>query len=80
MISADIVAVKVIDLDEIDSMDPRSGNALTDFMKEVSTLKRLSENKAKNVNHVIEAFPVGTTMWLITEYCGGGSVATLVCS
>jgi len=26
----------------------------------------------------MEALPVGKAMWMITEYCGGGSVATLV--
>lgn len=47
-------------------------------MKEVNALKILSETRARNINHVIEALPVGTSMWMITEYCGGGSVATLV--
>ena len=47
-------------------------------MKEVSALRILSESKARNINHVIEALPVGKAMWMITEYCGGGSVATLV--
>lgn len=47
-------------------------------MKEVNALKILSESKAKNINLVIEALPVGKAMWMITEYCGGGSIATLV--
>lgn len=38
----------------------------------------LSDVKARNINHVIEALPVGKAMWMVTEYCGGGSIATLV--
>ncbi|RAL66877.1 hypothetical protein DID88_007659 [Monilinia fructigena] len=61
MVSAAIVAVKIIDIEE-----------------KITALKTLSENKARNINHVIEALPVGQAMWMITEYCGGGSVATLM--
>lgn len=79
MTSADIFAVKIIDIDESDNVDPRNADTLSDFMKEVNALKLLSAKKAKNINNVVDAFPVGHSMWLITEYCGGGSVATLVC-
>lgn len=80
MTSGDVVAVKIIDIDESDTLNPRLADTYSEFMKEVNTLKILSENKAKNINHVIEALPVGKAMWLITEYCGGGSIATLVIS
>jgi hypothetical protein len=72
------VAVKIIDIDESDTLNPRLADTYSEFMKEVNALKILSESKAKNINHVIEALPVGTAMWMITEYCGGGSIATLV--
>lgn len=75
-----IVAVKIIDIDESDTLNPRLADTYSEFMKEVNALKILSESKAKNINHVIEALPVGTAMWMITEYCGGGSIATLVSS
>jgi len=78
MTSAAIVAVKIIDIDESDTMNPRLADSYTDFLKEVNALKILSENNAKNINNVIEALPVGKSMWLISEHCGGGSVATLV--
>lgn len=74
------VAVKIIDLDENDTLNPRLANTYSEFMKEVNALKIMSESKARNINHVIEALPVGKTMWMITEYCGGGSIATLVCN
>jgi len=72
------VAVKIIDIDESDTLNPRTADSYSEFLKEVNALKILSENKAKNINHVIEALPVNQAMWMITEHCGGGSVATLV--
>lgn len=80
MASADIVAVKIIDIDESDHADPRNADTHTDFLKEISALKLLSASNAKNINNVVDAFPVGHAMWMVTEYCGGGSVATLVSS
>lgn len=78
MKSAAVVAVKIIDIDESDTINPRNADSYSEFLKEVNALKILSENKAKNINLVIEALPVNQAMWMITEYCGGGSVATLV--
>jgi serine/threonine protein kinase len=78
MTSAAIVAVKIIDIDESDTINPKNADSYSEFLKEISALKTLSESKARNINHVIEALPVGQAMWMITEYCGGGSVATLV--
>ena len=78
MTSIAIVAVKIIDIDEGDTLNPRLADTYSEFMKEVNALKILSETKARNINHVIEALPVGKSMWMITEYCGGGSISTLV--
>jgi hypothetical protein len=78
MTSAAIVAVKIIDIDESDTIDPRNADSYSEFLKEVNALKILSESHARNINHVIEALPVGKAMWMITEHCGGGSIATLV--
>jgi serine/threonine protein kinase len=78
MTSAAIVAVKIIDIDESDTLNPRLADSYSEFLKEVNALKLLSESNARNINHVIEALPVGQSMWMITEHCGGGSVATLV--
>jgi serine/threonine protein kinase len=80
MITADIVAVKIIDIDESDTVNPRNADSYSEFLKEIAALKILSENKAWNINHIIDALLVGQTTWMITEYCGGGSVATLVSS
>ena len=78
MSSAAIVAVKILDIDEADTVNPRNADSYSEFVKEINALKLLSANKARNINHVIEAMAVGKTMWLVTEYCGGGSIATLV--
>ncbi|CZR50616.1 related to severin kinase [Phialocephala subalpina] len=78
MKTADIVAIKIIDLDESDTLNPRLANSYGDFIKEINALTTLGESKAKNINHVIAALPVGKAMWMITEYCAGGSVATLM--
>lgn len=75
-----IVSVKIIDIDESDTLNPRNADAYGEFLKEVNALKILSENNARNINHVIEALPVGPAMWMVTEFCAGGSIATLVSS
>ncbi|OBT39524.1 hypothetical protein VE00_09619 [Pseudogymnoascus sp. WSF 3629] len=74
----EVVAVKIIDIDESDTVSPRYADTYSEFLKEISALKVLSEGRARNINHIIDALPVGKTMWMVTEYCGGGSVATLM--
>ena len=78
MVTGEVVAVKIIDIDESDTLNPRNADSYSEFLKEVNALKILSENKAKNINLVLDAVPVGQAMWMIIQYCGGGSVATLV--
>ncbi|CAG9938228.1 unnamed protein product [Clonostachys rosea f. rosea IK726] len=73
-----LVAVKIIDIDQSDNADPRMADTYSDLLKEINALQMLSDTGAKNINHVIEALPVGQSMWMITEYCAGGSVATLM--
>lgn len=80
MRSAAVVAIKIIDIDASDTQDPRNADSYSDVLKEIAALSTLSETKAKNINFVIEALVIGQSMWLVTEYCSGGSVATLVSS
>lgn len=70
--------MKIVDIDESDRVSPRYADTYSEFLKEIAALKVLSEGGARNINHIIDALPVGQTMWMVTEYCGGGSVATLV--
>ncbi|KAL2064790.1 hypothetical protein VTL71DRAFT_3930 [Oculimacula yallundae] len=76
--TAAVVAIKIIDIDESDTINPRNADSYSEFLKEINALKVLSEKKAKNINLIIDAMPVNQAMWMITEYCGGGSVATLM--
>ncbi|OAA42593.1 Protein kinase-like domain protein [Metarhizium rileyi] len=73
-----LVAVKIIDIEESDTVNPKLADTYSDLLKEINALKLLSGSGARNINHVIEALPVGQSMWMITEYCAGGSVATLM--
>ncbi|CAD6504289.1 BgTH12-06022 [Blumeria graminis f. sp. triticale] len=78
MRSAAVVAIKIIDIDESDTQNPRNADAYSDVLKEIGALSILRETKAKNINHVIEALVIGQSVWMITEHCVGGSVATLM--
>ncbi|KAJ2992689.1 hypothetical protein NUW58_g2081 [Xylaria curta] len=73
-----VVAVKIIDVDEQDTLNPKLQDTYSEFLKEINALRLLSESGAKNVNTFIEALPVGQALWMVTEYCAGGSVATLM--
>lgn len=73
-----LVAVKIISIDEGDSQAPGAADTFNDILKEVNTLKKLGDSGAKNINTVIETLLVGPSVWIITEYCGGGSVSTLM--
>ncbi|KAI0974307.1 putative serine/threonine protein kinase [Xylaria arbuscula] len=76
--TSNVVAVKIIDVDEQDTLNPKLQDTYSEFLKEINALRVLSDSGAKNVNTVIEALPVGQAMWMVTEYCAGGSVATLM--
>ncbi|CAN8100843.1 unnamed protein product [Discula destructiva] len=73
-----LVAVKIISIEEGDSLAPGAADTFKDILKEVSTLKKLGESGAKNINTVIETLLVGPSMWIVTEHCAGGSVSTLM--
>lgn len=73
-----LVAVKIIDIEESDTVNPKLADTYSDLLKEINALQLLSASGARNINLVIEALPVGQSMWMITEYCAGGSVATLM--
>ncbi|KAK8138512.1 serine/threonine-protein kinase nak1 [Apiospora sp. TS-2023a] len=73
-----LVAVKIINVDESDTVNPKLADTYSEFLKEVNALQVLSEGGAQNINCVLEALPVGHAMWMVTEYCAGGSVATLM--
>ncbi|KAI1275813.1 kinase-like protein [Xylaria sp. FL0933] len=73
-----LVAIKVINIEEGDSLYPGATDTFSDILKEINALKLLSKIRAKNINTVIDAVLVGQSMWMVTEYCAGGSVASLM--
>lgn len=47
-------------------------------MHEIKVLKQLKDAKTKNVNVIFDAFQIHSQLWIVNEYCPGGSVRTLV--
>ncbi|KAL6866910.1 serine/threonine protein kinase, STE family, PAK/STE20-related [Trichoderma novae-zelandiae] len=76
--TSQLVAVKVISIEEGDGIQPGAADTLGDIIKEVNTLKLLSNSGARNVNAVVDTQLVGQAVWMVTEYCAGGSVASLM--
>ncbi|KAK3694313.1 kinase-like domain-containing protein [Podospora appendiculata] len=76
--SKNVVAVKIIDIEESDTLNPKLADTYSEFMKEINALKLLSDSGARNINLILDVLPVGQSMWMVTEYCAGGSVATLL--
>ncbi|KKA27919.1 hypothetical protein TD95_003807 [Thielaviopsis punctulata] len=73
-----LVAVKIISIEEGDSMNPTNSDTFSDILKEVNTLKMLNNSGARNINMVVDSLLVDQSIWMVTEYCAGGSVATLM--
>lgn len=75
-----VVAIKVLDIDEADfqAFGDMRDEQIRDFNKEIAILRRAQESGAVNLNQMIEALPVHSQLWLVCEYCPGGSVKTLM--
>ncbi|KAF2674565.1 kinase-like protein [Microthyrium microscopicum] len=76
----ELVAVKII---EVDKQDYQAGvdfrdDTIKEFIRETSILQSLKDNRAKNVNIIHDAFAVDTQLWIVSEYCPGGSLSTLI--
>ncbi|KAI9806863.1 MAG: hypothetical protein M1833_002520 [Piccolia ochrophora] len=77
-----VVAVKIIDLDASDyKLNNKPGeddDTLKDFFRETEALKTLREKQAKNINVIYDCFNFASDVWIVSEYCPGGSVSTLM--
>jgi serine/threonine-protein kinase 24/25/MST4 len=75
-----LVAVKIVNIDDMDfTADPRERDeTVKDFRKEVGILQQLKDSGARNVNLIHEAFDLHSQLWIISDYCTGGSVRTLM--
>jgi serine/threonine protein kinase len=79
--SRDLVAIKVMDIDNLDYKMNRDmkDESIKDFIHEIKVMNQAKEAGAKNVNVLIEAISIHSQLWVVCEYCPGGSVKTLVC-
>jgi serine/threonine protein kinase len=73
------VAVKVLETDAMDIVAPGDSmeSGVSDALKEIGILRRLKESRAVNVNMFVEAFHFHSQLWIVSEYCSGGSLSTL---
>ncbi|KAL6715757.1 hypothetical protein ACLMJK_006718 [Lecanora helva] len=74
------VAIKVLDIDSVDfgaNLKNRD-QSFEDFLQELKTLQQLQSYGARNVNQIYEVMEVHSQFWIISEYCPGGSVHTLM--
>lgn len=75
------VALKVMDADSSDyteSLIQNRDQTIKDFQNEVGVLQKLKGLETPNVNRIFDSFLVYDQLWIVTEYCAGGSVHTLV--
>ncbi|KAK2757068.1 hypothetical protein FQN54_005037 [Arachnomyces sp. PD_36] len=78
--SHQLVAIKVLDIDAVDykSIRDLKDESIKDFIHETKVMKQVKDSGAKNINMLIEAISIHSQLWLICEYCPGGSVKTLM--
>ncbi|KAJ5720574.1 uncharacterized protein N7483_008508 [Penicillium malachiteum] len=80
MPSGRLVAIKVLDIDSLDYKSLRDfrDESIKDFIHETKVMKQVKDSGAKNINELIEAISIHSQLWLVCEYCPGGSVRTLM--
>ncbi|KAJ5550463.1 hypothetical protein N7535_001596 [Penicillium sp. DV-2018c] len=78
--SGRLVAIKVLDIDSQDYKSLRDfrDESIKDFIHETKVMKQVKDAGAKNINELIEAISIHSQLWLVCEYCPGGSVRTLM--
>ncbi|PTU19617.1 hypothetical protein P175DRAFT_0510844 [Aspergillus ochraceoroseus IBT 24754] len=78
--SRKVVAIKVMDIDSLDYKSVRDfrDESIKDFIHETKVMKQVKDAGAKNINEIIEAISIHSQLWLVCEYCPGGSVRTLM--
>ena len=77
-----VVALKVIDVDSQDYKvnTAAKDNGIQETLHEIRVLQQLKDSKAKNINLFFDAFQIHSQLWIVNDYCPGGSVRTLVSS
>ncbi|KAF2754137.1 kinase-like protein [Pseudovirgaria hyperparasitica] len=77
----EVVAVKITEVDDADyqAYFEDKDRSLPDLIREIKVLQQLKETRASPyVNVIYDAFPMYSELWMVTEYCPGGSVTTLM--
>ena len=74
------MALKVVDVDPHDFKVHflEKDESIQTVLHEIKILTQLRDSNAKNINLIIDAFPIHSQLWIVTEYCPGGSLHTLV--
>ncbi|EPX70510.1 STE/STE20/YSK protein kinase Nak1 [Schizosaccharomyces octosporus yFS286] len=67
----EIVAIKVLNLDTAE-------DEVSDIQKEITVLSELKQRESENIVKYHGSYLVGTDLWIIMDYCQGGSVRTLM--
>jgi len=72
------VALKVLEVDVEDYNAHAKNVNIETTLHEIKILGELSGGKIKNVNPLLDAFSLHSQIWIVNEYCPGGSIKTLV--
>ncbi|MCJ1243048.1 hypothetical protein MMC30_000244 [Trapelia coarctata] len=72
-----VVALKVLDADTEDYKAHTKNVNIDTTLHEIKILMQLSGGKTRNVNPLIDAFSLHSQIWIVNEYCPGGSIKTL---
>ncbi|KAK4565431.1 hypothetical protein LTR86_004048 [Recurvomyces mirabilis] len=75
-----LVAIKIIMIDDSDFQEhvAEKDLGISAFRKEVDILQQLKDKKAKNINMIHDAFDIHSQLWIVSDYCTGGSIRTLM--
>ena len=71
------VAIKIISIEDGDQQD-READTLSDIRREIGTLATLTASGAKNITAILDDFLIGSSICVVTDFCAGGSVSTLM--
>ena len=73
------VALKVMDTDSVDFQADHRGrdDSIQSTLNEIKVLAKVSGSNSVNINPFLGAFQLHSQIWIINEYCPGGSLRTL---
>ena len=66
-----VVAIKSLDLDQHDE-------EIRDIQKEIGLLTQLKAGDAPNITAFHGSYVLGTKLWIVMDFCSGGSMRTLM--